>query len=232
MASPIRVKSPFRNREEKLLTALEMHWNEHGCLPTGQKMVEKGIVKDVEEFIWLMDQDYVKKALEVLGISSDPDLQILTPRQLAAVQIMFDFHDTRSDVKKLRDLKIPSQTWDNWLKDPVFQKYLQTKAGNLLDDQQHEIDRALFLKARSGNVEAIRMLYSIQGRYQQIEAPKIGNIEANVFIMKLFEVLQMHLIDNPERLKAIGEAIINIQSPYMNHPRVIEAVPIEDKDVN
>lgn len=228
MSAPIRVKSPFRNREEKLLTYLEMYWNEFGALPSAQKMIEKGVVKDVDEFSGLWESDYVRRALDVLGIKTDQDLEILTPKQLAAVQVMFDFHDGRSDSKKLRDLKISSQTWDNWLKDPIFQKYLRTKAGNLFDDNEHEVDRALFLKARSGNVEAIRLVHAIQGKYQTVEAPKIGNVEAHVFLMKLFEVLQQFLIDQPDKLKAIGEAIINIQSPYMNHPRVIEAVQTDE----
>lgn len=228
MSAPIRVKSPFRTREEKLLTYLEMYWNEFGALPTCQKLIERDVVRDEDEYLGLWNSEYVQRALEVLGIRTDPDLEILTPRQLMAVQVMFDFHDGRSDTKKLRDLKISSQTWDNWLKDPTFQKYLRTKTGNLFDDNEHEVDRALFLKARSGNVEAIRMMYSIQGKYQTVEAPKIGNVEAHVFLMKLFEVLQQFLIDQPDKLKAIGEANINIQSPYMQNPRVIEAVPTNE----
>lgn len=222
----IRVKSPFRSREEKLLTALEIHWNEHGCLPTGARMVEKGVVLSSEEFNDLLATEYVQNALDVLGIKLDTELQILTPKQLAAVQIMFDFRDGRSDTKKLRDLKISSQTWDNWLKDPIFQNYLRTKAENLFGDNEYEVDRALFLKARAGNTDAIKMVHAIQGRFQAVEAPKIGSVEAHVFIMKLFEVLQMFLIDQPDKLKAIGQAIIDIQSPYMANPRVIEAVPI------
>lgn len=226
----IRVKSPFRNREEKLLTALEIHWNEHGCLPTGQRMVDKGVVLSVEEFTDLLKTDYIQNALDVLGIKTDTSLQILTPIQLAAVQVMFDYRDGRSDTKKLRDLHISSQTWDNWLKDPVFQDYLQAKAGNLFADNEYEIDKALFLKARAGNVEAISKIHAIQGRFQTVETPKIGNVEAHIFLMKLFEVLQMFLIDQPDKLKAIGQAIIDIQSPYMSNPRVIEAVPIIEED--
>jgi hypothetical protein len=41
--------------------------------------------------------------------------------------------------------------------------------------------------------------------------------------------LQQFLIDQPEKLKAIGQAIVDIQSPYMNHPKVIEAVPVDDR---
>lgn len=231
MASPIRVKNPFKDRQEKLITALEMYWNEFGCLPTGEKLVEKKVVLSPEEYNDLMQDEFVIRALDQLGIQDNTELQILTPKQLAAVQVMFDFHDTRSDSKKLRDIGISGQTWDNWLKDPTFQKYLRTKVGNLFEENTHEIDRALFLKARSGHTDSIRLLYSIQGRYQKEiqEAPKIGAVDAHLFLMKLFEVLQQFLIDQPDKLKAIGEAIINIQSPYMNSPRVIEAVPVDEQ---
>ena len=226
MSSAIRVMNPFRGKEEKLITALEQHWNEYGNLPTGEKLVLQGVVKDTDEFNSMMESEFVLKALNVLGIKFDPDLQILTPLQLAAAQIMFDFHDGRSDIKKLRDLKISPQTWSNWLKDPVFQNYLRSKTKNLFGDNEHEIDKALFLKARSGNVEAIKVVNAMLGRYQTVEAPKIGQVDAHIFIMKLFEVLQAKLISQPDLLREIGQAIIEIQSPYMNNPRVIEAVPI------
>lgn len=230
MGSPIRVINPFRNREEKLVTALEQHWNEFGNLPSGEKLVAIGVVDSVEEFTALMTSDFVVRALNSLGIKTDPDLQILTPKQLAAIQVMFNFHDGRSDIKKLRDLGINPQTWDNWLKDPVVQKYLQVKVGNLYDNNFHEVDRALFLKARTGNVDAIRMVNSITGRHQAIEAPKIGAVDAHIFLMKLFEVLQAKLISQPELLREIGQSIIDIQSPYMQNPRVIEAVPVGNND--
>lgn len=225
MGSPIRVVNPFRSKEEKLLTYLEQHWNEYGNLPTGQKLVDLNICRDLETYETLINSDYIVNALNVLGIQTDPALQMLTPQQLAACQVMFDFHDGRSDIKKLRDLGISSQTWANWLRDPNFQSYLRTKTGNLLEDNLHEIDKALFLKARSGNVEAIRMANGVLGRHQAIEAPKIGPVDAHIFLMKLFEVLQVHLINQPDLLKAIGQSIIDIQSPYMQNPRVIEAIP-------
>lgn len=227
MTNSIRVINPFKNREEKLITALEQHWNEYGNLPTGEKLISQKVVGSVEEYNDLMNSDFVVKALDVLGIKVDEDLQILTPIQLAAAQVMFNFHDGRSDIKKLRDLKINPQTWDNWLKDPTFQKYLRTKVENLFELNTHELDKALFLKARSGNVEAIRLANAILGRYETAEVPKIGNVEAHVFVMKLFEVLQMHLIDQPDKLRAIGQAVLDIQNPYMQHPRVIEAIPVE-----
>ena len=228
MTNSIRVMNPFKNIEEKFITAIEQYWNEHGHIPTGDKLIELRIVKTNEEYLELINSDFIQRALNSLGIKIDTDLQTLTPKQLAAAQVMFDFHDGRSDIKKLRDLKISGQTWDNWLKDPVFQDYLRTKVKNLYGENEHEIDRALFLKARTGNVEAIRLINAMTGRYQEIEAPKIGPVEAHVFMMRLFEVLQIHLINEPEKLKAIGQAILDIRSPYMEHPKVIEAIPIEN----
>jgi len=225
----IRVKNPFKDAEEKLITAIEQHWNEYGNVPTGDKLVYMKAVDNLEQYDNLMKTEFVQRALDVLGIKIDSDLEILTPQQLAAVPVMFDFHDGRSDIKKLRDLGISSQTWQNWLKDPTFQQYLRAKSGNLFHDNLHEADKALLAKVRSGNVEAIRMFNAITGRHQEIEVPKIGQIEAHVFMMKLFEVLQQFLIDQPEKLKAIGQAIVDIQSPYMNHPKVIEAVPVDDR---
>lgn len=218
------VKNPFKNKEEKLLTALEQHWNEVGGLPTAQKLVDLRVVDSVEEFQSLFKSKFVQDALKALGINTDPDLKILTPLQLAAAQVMFTF-DGRSDIKKLRDLKISTQTWDNWLQDPNFRAYLEKKAQNLVENTS-DIDRALVAKAKSGNIEAIKLLNTMNGR-MQIEVAKIGNVDAHVFVMRLFEVLQKHLIHNPELLTAIGNDILEIQNPYMQIPKVIEAIPIE-----
>lgn len=226
--SSLAIKNPFKNREEKFITALEQFWNELGNLPTAQKMIDLGIIESQDEYDRLIRDKFVQNALETLGIKLDPDLQILTPKQLAAAQIMFSLHDGRSDIKKLKDLGINPQTWDNWLKDPTFQEYLRTKTRNLFEEQEHEIDKALFLKARSGNVEAIKLLNAMLGRYkaaEEVAVPKIGQVDAHVFVMRLFEVLQKHLIKYPELLQAIGTEILEIQNPYMAVPKVIEAVP-------
>lgn len=219
------IKNPFKDLEEKFLTAIEQYWVTYGALPTVQKLIETKVIEDQKQYDKLINDPFVQRGLTVLGINLDPEATLLTPKQLAAGQIMMDVRDGRSDIKKLRDLGISSQTWDNWLKDPTFQKFLTQKTGNLFEDQLFEVDRALFLKARTGNVEAIKLVNAIRGRHQQVEVPKIGPVEANVFVMRLFEILQNHLIkDHPEMLKSIGEEILAIQNPYLQVPSVVQVV--------
>lgn len=218
-------KNPFRNKEEQFITALEQFWNQYGNLPTAQKLIDLNLVKDLAEYESLLSDDFVQKALNQLGINLDPNSFVLTPKQLAAVQIMFDFHDTRSDSKKLKDLGIPGQTWQNWLQDPTFQEFVRTKAANLFNLNQHEIDRALFSKARQGNVEALKLALTLTGRLKEQEVPKIGNVEAHVFLMKLFEILQEALANQPDLLLAIGSKIFSMNDPYLAHPKVLEVLP-------
>jgi putative insertion element HTH domain-containing protein len=218
------VKNPFKSEQEKFLTALEQLYVETGLLPTSAKLIELKVIKDDKDYYRLIKDEFVQNGLTQLGIKYDKDLEILTPVQLAAASIMMDFRDGRSDIKKLRDLGINSQTWENWLRDPAFQNYLRKRTEGLLDENAYEIDKALFLKARSGNVEAIKYVYAIQGKNQTVEVPKIGQVDAHVFVMRLFEVLQKHLIKQPELLQAIGTDILEIQNPYMQIPQIIDVV--------
>ncbi len=227
----LQTKNPFRNKEEKFITALEQFWTQYGNLPSCQKLIELEVVESQAEYDKLIQDDFVVRGLTALGIQLDQDLQILTPKQLAAIQVMFDFHDTRSDSKKLKDLGLSGQTWQNWLRDPIFSKFIKDRVTNLFGDNEHEIDRALFSKARAGNTEAIKLLYTFTGRLKTDEVPKIGNVEAHVFLMRLFEILQEELAAQPEKLILIGKRIAKLNDPYLQHPKVIEALPEKTNDL-
>lgn len=229
MTSPLKVRNPFKTKEEKFLVAVEQVWNECGQLPTKEKLITMEVINTDDDYEALLGSPFVQKALDELGIKFEDSL-ILTPKQLAAVQIMFDFTDGRSDTKKLRDLGLNTQTWQNWLQDPSFQTYLRSKASNLFKLNLHEVDRALFARARSGDISAIKILYAITGHnkssLEESEVPKIGPIDANTFVLKIYEILHNNLHLQPEVLIKIGREIAAISSPYMNNPKVIEAVQV------
>lgn len=222
-----RIKNNLRDKQDKFISVLEQYYVEYGNIPTKQKLLELKVVSD-EDYDELIKDSYILNALEILGITIDTDAYALTPKQLAAIQVMFDFNDGRSDSKKLRDLGISGQTWQNWLRDPSFQRFLRARTGNLLDDNSHDVDRALLSKARAGNAEAMRLYYSIAGKHSKAlsESPKIGNVDAQVFLMKLMEILQEVLANEPDKIMAIGTRLLEIQNPISQHPRVIEALPI------
>lgn len=210
-----RIKNPFKSAEEKFITAVEAHYAINGTLPTVQLLVNNGAVGSESQALAFYKLPYVQKAFEVLGIKIDHDISILDPKQLAAVQIMFDFNDTRSTAKKLRDLGISGQTWQNWLKDPIFQKFCQDKAENLFTINSHEIDQALFSKARTGQVDAIKLYLQLTGRLQEVTAPKIGNQDSHYFLIRIMEAIQEVLADHPDLLRALGAKIRSISNPFL-----------------
>jgi hypothetical protein len=241
MSTPLfkRIKNPFKDTEEKFITAVEQFYSSNGRLPFYDDLLDLGAVGSSEltekealaEYERLVNSEYVQKALEVLGIKLDPSEVILMPRQLAAIQVMFDFNDGRSDAKKLKDLGVSGQTWQNWLKDPVFQKFCQDKAESLYGDNSHDIDRALFSRARTGNTEAIKLYLQVTGKLKpEIAAPKVGTQDSHYFLIRIMETIQETLVDHPDLLKLLGQRIRAISNPFLGEQQAKEIIVLQPDD--
>jgi hypothetical protein len=222
----LRIKNPFKTNEEKLITAIEQQFSSLGRLPTCEELITTGAVGSQEEFTALLKQGYVQNALEILGININPTIPILEPIQLAVIQVMFDFNDTRSSAKKLRDMGVSGQTWQNWLRDPVVQKFCQDKAESLFTLNQHEIDQALFNKARTGQVDAIKLYLQLTGRLRTVETvvPKVGNQDSHYFLIKVYEAIQEVLADEPELMRKLATRLKSISNPFMGETVVTKII--------
>lgn len=230
----MRIKDPFKSKEEKFLTILEQLYSSNTQVPTVEVLITMGAIENQDEYDQYINDPYIQKALIVLGINIDPSIPILTPTQLSTIQIMFNFHDTRSDAKKLRDAGVNGQTWQNWLRDPVFQKFIQEKAEGLFQYNKHEIDKALFDKARSGQVDAIKLYMQLTGKLQEIEKAspqvnvnitKVGNQDSNYFLIKVYEAIEETLASHPDLMKNLANRIRAISNPFMGEELTRNIIP-------
>jgi len=177
----------FNEEDLDFVTIVDMHWGVTGVLltaPVGQDRY--GI--PIDTYITCMKKPKVKRALAERGISlksleqaspnstgelipQQPDRSwrdaSLTPAQLIVANTMLDLIDTRNDRKKLQDLGVSSSTYNNWLRQPEFQKYLRDRAESLIGASQHEAALAMIDKVKSGDPKMIEFFYEYTGKFSR-----------------------------------------------------------------
>jgi len=124
----------------------------------------------------------------------------LTAEQIAAANLMLDYSDQRSQAAKLKAANINSQTWNGWLADPLFNRYLRSRAESLLDQVGvAEAHTALLKQTTKGNIQAIKLLYEVTGRHRDSTS-----LNVEYFIQRVIEIVQTNVQD-PEVLGRIAE---------------------------
>lgn len=207
---PEEVSKALTTRELELLTYMEQEYLVHGSPPTRDRAVAAGVTTP-QVYDKCLKQPHFREALLLRGITlrgldSSAGGGVLTEEQLVAANVMLDLTDNRSRKKKLMDLGIPTQKWEGWLRDPVFQSYIRTRSENLLGDNIHESHLALIDRVKSGDINAIKYFNEITGRYVPNATDKA---DVNAVLMMVLEVIQRHVKD-PVALGAIGDELVMI----------------------
>lgn len=123
----------------------------------------------------------------------------LTDKQLAAIHLLVNFIDKRSQDTKLRSIGVTPTQWQGWCKDPVFMAYYRFMTDDMLEVNISAVNNGLIKAAENGNTRAAQFVYEVTGRYQK-DSP-VANVQ--VLIVSLIEIIQMHVKD-PEILRKIG----------------------------
>lgn len=168
------------------------------------------------------------KALDARGIregyaSLDGDGNIdpqLTPEMLNAANVLLDLRDNRSAIKKLKELAIPTQKYETWLRDESFQRYLMIRSQKLLEINGHEAHLALIQRVRAGELGAIKYFNEITGYYVP---ERTKGVDVQSVILRVIEIIQIHVSD-PAIQSAIADGLLEIvreNAPQLNHEPVI-----------
>lgn len=218
-----------------LINYCEQEYLAHGALPSADRVEQLGVAGKLYYQNFLQNE-VVRKSLlargvplALLGGPGGPSGRagVLTEEQLTAANVMLDLQDNRSQKKKLADLRVSSQKWQAWLRDPTFQDYLRKRAENLLGDNYHEANLALLDRIRSGDTSAIKFYYEITGRYN----PNRGDsVDLASLLMRIMEIIQKHVTDN-EVAAAIADEFITLASGVGVGLNQRSALPVSDSGV-
>lgn len=190
-----------------VINFVEQEYLLNGAIPTAARVASLGLVNEKKYTEWLADPEF-RRNLVARGISPSVvdgnDKGILTEEQLTVANVMLDLTDNRSRKKKLADLKISTQKYEAWLRDPAFQHYLRTRAENILGDNLHESHLALLDRVRAGDMSAIKYYNEITGRYIQNNG---DSIDLAGLLMRILEIIQKHVSNNDEVAKIADEML-------------------------
>lgn len=134
----------------------------------------------------------VQKSFAYRGIVYPSRQDRLTDKQMAAIGVMLNYVDRRSDEKKLRDIGITTREWTTWLLDENFAAYLNEKSERVLNASQHEAHLGLIKGLRAGNVAHVKLFNEMTGRYNP-EAE--NNLNIKLLLGTFIEILQKHVSD-------------------------------------
>ena len=147
-----------------------------------------------------LSQDGVKDALEEKGVvfarlEEGWQSKSLTPIQLLTANTLLDLTDTRSQKKKLSDLQVNTQTYNAWLKDPVFKEYISKRAKQMIGDNEHEVDLALIDRIRAGDLKAIEYYNEMTGRFVKQRATTNQQVDIQNVLIKVIEIITEEVND-------------------------------------
>lgn len=180
-----------------LVALIEHEWNLRSTVPSPE-WIAQFFNTTVEEVTSALNDANTQKRLAARGIPTS-STNFLTAEQIAAANLMLDYTDTRSQSAKLKAAGINSQTWNGWLADPIFNRYIRSRAESLLDQVGvAEAHTALLKQTARGNVQAIKLLYEVTGRHRDSTS-----LNVEFFINRVVEIIQTHVKD-PDTLQRIA----------------------------
>lgn len=133
------------------------------------------------------------------GIEVDSSAQELTQEQLACISVLTDYTDRRGLTAKLRALGISSSKYRGWLKQRPFNDAIRKLAAKGLDEAIPMAETALAEKAANGDINALKFLFEVSGRYNPAQQQAI---DAQELIAIMVDVAQEVMSKDPEMLEA------------------------------
>ena len=200
-------QGPLNATDQKLLNILEQEYLLSRLVPSAKVIEEKYAIAQ-QSYRSAFKKALFRQSLRARGIIirgitdvEDDELPgILTPEQLICANTILDLTDNRSRKKKLADLGVATATYEGWLRDPAFQNYLRQRTEHYLGDNVHEAHLALVDRAKTGDVNALKLYYEITGRHVSGSEKAI---DVQFLLTRILEIV-MKYVDDPIKLEAMG----------------------------
>lgn len=219
---PSRVMTPLTALELDIVNWVEFYWHRNSEFPPLKKFIDK-YGKDFS-LQKLVDKEAFRTAMKNRGIDLPFGAETpeeLTKEQMAAILLVTNYLDKRSQAAKLKSIDVSTTKWNGWLKNPGFKEYLHHISSSNFTDALHVAQEGLMKRVEAGDVNAIKFYMEATGRYSG-ESGQLENIK--IVLAKLGEILQIHIKD-PELLRAIAT---DFQSIMAGQPLPSPAVQIQN----
>lgn len=196
----IGIKMPLTDKQQQVIAFIEQEYLLNSNPPAIEVICERVDVRAETIRSWFKDEAFTT-VLKVKCIPfEDTSKGVLTPQQLAVINCILDWNDTRSDKKKLQDFKVPFTTYQSWLRDPFFAAYVRERVNSLFASHGSEVMRAHLDMARAGKMDAIKLYYQMNGIYDE----RNQGVNVQKLVLSLVEIVTKHVRD-PDTINAIAE---------------------------
>lgn len=208
--------------ESELLDFVEAYHTKYGEFPE-RNVLESALDKagwqyEVREIDGALSNPNLLRSFHERGIVpptySKDSTTGLTKEQLAVTAAITNTRDTRSDIKKIRDLGITPRMYAGWMHDKRFTDHLKNSTENLLENSTSDAHTALLRKVRSGDTAAVKLYYELTGRYNPANE---NTVNLQVFMSRVIEAIQKHVHD-PAVLSALASELQLASVEYNVNP--------------
>ena len=196
MSSELAVYSEVN--KSSLIDYIQHHWHLWQKTPSVEQISQFLEVPN-EAVVKMLADGEIKERLKRRGIELT-QASVLSSEQIATANLLLDFTDSRPQAQKLRALGVLPATYQGWLSNPEFNKYMRQRAEYLIDNVGvTTATEALFNQTQKGNMQAIKLLLELTGRHRDSTS-----INVEFLLSRVVEIVATHVPD-PEILRAIGE---------------------------
>lgn len=190
----------------KVMPWVENFWHQHKRYPSPGDFIDRWNLS-LEQIELLNQSKFWLQALDRRGITR-PSVanEELSDRQIAAIAVLTNFGDGRSEEARLASLKVTQEELQGWYSNPEFKKQLASRAEDVFHNIAPEANVALARAIKRGNFQAVKFYMEITGKAQ---TPEMQNLR--LAMQHLVEAVQKHVKD-PEVLQAIGAEMEALRS--------------------
>lgn len=126
----------------------------------------------------------------------------LTAAQQFAISIITNPTDKRNLKAKLASAGVTYAQYRAWLKDPLFNRYLNTVTEGMLSEHTGDLHTALMNRALNGDLNAIKYVYELNGRFDPASRQMA---DVTVLVERIIEIVMRNVSDPVVLAKIAGE---------------------------
>lgn len=203
--------APDQDLAYELLDYIESFYMTNGYVPSIEKAEDLLRLKPELYKRWITSRPFreklAKRGVFLPGIREHLPEDLLTQRQLEAIKVITDTHDTRSYKKKFMDMEISTTEWNSWLSDSTFTSVLHGYTERMFSANQYEALLAIIDNTRDGDLASAKLYMEMTGRYSQKNESL--NMPLAQVINLIVEIIQ-DVVKDPDMLNQIGTRMMGV----------------------
>lgn len=203
--------------EVDIIAFIGMHWLSEGRLVSPIEISEK-FQLPLNKVNNIITSPQFKKSLYSRGIPSW-EAAGLTPEQITVINTLANPMDNRAERKKLESLGVSAAKYQGWKKNPAFEAYRAKLHEDLLREAIPDAHFALVENVRRGDLNSMKLLYEMTGRFTQT-----GPADLKSTLIRVFEIIAKHITDS-NVLLAIANDLKSLDQPVNVVGSVIQLTP-------